>query len=212
MLATAAVKFQPAVSAPTPARIGQQDGRALPAPEPAPGVVVSIGAEAARLSAAAGAALHYGYSADATYFGSPAEFFASQKAHYQQLGYVVTEEWMASFTQAIMHPDAGGGVIAAPPLRSGEGSIKLADVLTDADQTIIRRISPSQDGGAGPRQINGLATIIALERSHGNLQGEIDANYANSLKQRLLAGKSEAVPLDMLDKLIVAVSQTSPGG
>ncbi|MFO1379299.1 MAG: hypothetical protein U1F63_02855 [Chitinivorax sp.] len=111
-----------------------------------------------------------------------------------------------------MHPDAGGGVIAAPPLRSGEGSIKFADVLTDTDKAILQRVSPLQGGDAGPRRIDGLAAIIALERSHGNLQGEIDADYANGLKQRLLAAKSEAVPLDMLDKLIAAVSPAPPGG
>lgn len=206
MLTTSPIMFQPAIATQLPARIRQQDEHARASPESTPSSVVSLSAEAVRLSGSDTSAIRYGYCADGTYFGSPAEFFATQKAHYQQLGYEVTEEWMAYFAQAIMHPNPNGGVIEAPPSRSGDSPIKIADTLTDMDKTIIQRVSPFQEGIAGPRQINALATIIALERHHGNLTGEIDAGYASGLKQRLVAGNSEAVSLDMLDKLISAVS------
>lgn len=167
--------------------------------------VVTLSAEALQRSSAESSAIHYGYSADGTYFGSPAEFFSSQKAHYQQLGYEVSEQWMAYFKNEIMHPNPDGGVIAAPPLRGSENSIKFSDVLTGADKAMIQKVSPFADGGRGPRQINGLAVVIALERTQGNLQGEIDADYAGQLKNRLLAAHSDVLAESTLDKLIAAV-------
>lgn len=210
MIIASPMMSQAAVAVSKPTNIRPQDNRRLPPPESNPSSVVTLSAEAVRQSSSDAATIRYGYSADGTYFGTPAEFFASQKAHYQQLGYALTEQWMTYFTNAILHPNPEGGVIEAPPLRDGESSIKIADVLTGTDKAIIQQVSPFAAGGSGPKQINGLATIIALERAHGNLQGEIDANYVNNLKKRLIAAGSEAIPLNILDKLVAVVSAGQP--
>ena len=112
---------------------------------------------------------------------------------------------MEYFKNEIMHPNPDGGVIAAPPLRGSENSIKFSDVLTGADKAMIQKVSPFADGGRGPRQINGLAVVIALERTQDNLQGGIDADYAGQLKNRLLAAHSDVLAESTLDKLIAAV-------
>lgn len=205
MIAVSPMSSQTAVSVLSSTKARPQSTFSPIPPESNPSSVVTLSAEATRQSSADNSTISYGYSADGTYFGTPAEFFASQQAHYQQLGYEVTEEWMAYFRNEIMHPNPDGGVIAAPSLRGSETSIKFADVLTDADKAVIHKISPFSDSGGGPKQINGLATIIALERIHGNLQGELDAHYAGNLKSRLLAGNSDVIPLNILDKLIAAV-------
>lgn len=174
--------------------------------EPNPSSVVTLSAEAIQRSSAESSAIHYGYSADGTYFGSPAEFFTSQKAHYQQLGYEVSDEWMAYFKNEIMHPNPDGGAIAPPPIRGNESSIKFADLLTDMDKAVVQKLSPFSNDTIGPKQINGLAVLIGLERIQGNLQGEINTAYASSLKSRLIAAKSDVLSVNTLDKLIAAVS------
>lgn len=206
MITALSVVHTSVVSSSNSTKIKPQGEPELTSLEPNPSSVVTLSAEAIQRSSVESSAIHYGYSADGTYFGSPAEFFTSQKAHYQQLGYEVSDEWMAYFKNEIMHPNPEGGAIAAPPLRASADSIKFNDVLTDRDKALIQRVSPSLDEGSGPKPVNGLAVVIALERAQGNLQGEIDAAYAGSLKNRLLSAKSDVLPVNMLDKLIAAVS------
>lgn len=203
---------QAAISSSSSSKTRPQGEPDLTPVEASPSSIVSLSVEAVQRSSAESAAIHYGYCADGTYFGSPAEFFSSQKAHYQQLGYEVSEQWMAYFKNEIMHPNPDGGVIAAPPIRAGENSIKFTDVLTDMDKAIIQKVSPLSEASSGPRQINGLAVVIVLERVQGNLQGEIDVDYASELKNRLLAAKSDVFPLSTLDRLIAAVSADVKAG
>lgn len=177
-----------------------------------PSVVVTLSAEAVQRSSLDSVAVRYGYSAGGTYFGSPDEFFALQKTHYQQLGYDVSDEWVAYFKNEITHPNPDGGVISAAPLRGSANIIEFADVLTDMDKAIIQQVSPFSEGGSGPRQINGLAVVIALERFQGNLQGEIDADYAINFKSRMLTAKSTVLPLNTLDRLIAVVSADHKAG
>jgi hypothetical protein len=98
---------------------------------------------------------------------------------------------------------------SAPPTRkasSAEG-FKIQTTLTRADKEIIEKISPLREEQSGVQQINKLATLIALERSSGNLKGEIDQNYVVELKNRMGASKSDAVSADLLDKLLFFVGK-----
>jgi hypothetical protein len=100
-------------------------------------------------------------------------------------------------------------VFSAPPPRkatSAEG-FKIETTLTRGDKEIIEKISPLREEQNGVQQINKLATLIALERSSGNLKGEIDQNYAVELKNRMGASKSDAVSADLLDKLLFFVGK-----
>lgn len=83
--------------------------------------------------------------------------------------------------------------------------IDFEKTLTEKDKKIIQMISPSS-GDAGKKKIDNLKVIIALDRTMGNLQGEIDLNYVNNLKDRLVTGQSNAIPSSVLDKLISVVS------
>lgn len=206
MIAVLPMISQVAVSTLSSTKAKPQGEHSITPSESNPSAVVTLSAEAIQRSSADAATIRYGYTSSGAYLGSPTEFFNSQKAHYQQLGYEVNEDWMAYFKNEIMHPNPDGGVIAAPPLRAGENGIKFTDVLTATDQAILQKVSPFSEGGSGPRQINGLAVVIALERAQGNLQGEIDAHYASDLKNRLLSAHSDAIPLHTLDKLIAALS------
>lgn len=87
-------------------------------------------------------------------------------------------------------------------------SINIEGTLTENDKKILQKVSPFINGGNGTKQINNLATIIALDRVHGNLQGEINADYAKNLKNRLITGNSDTIPLSILDKLISLVSES----
>lgn len=64
---------------------------------------------------------HYGDLGNGVHFGTPDEFFAMQKSHYQELGYDVTDDWMAYFENKIKSlgtDNLYGGVIEAPPLKT----------------------------------------------------------------------------------------------
>jgi guanyl-specific ribonuclease Sa len=95
----------------------QQQTSSMAKIETNPSTIVTLSAEAVQQSKEVSEGIRYGYSADGTYFGTPEEFFSMQKTHYQQLGYEVTDKWMAYFRNEIMHPNPEGGVITAPPRR-----------------------------------------------------------------------------------------------
>lgn len=81
-----------------------------------PSAIVALSEEGMQRSKEATSGIRYGYNSQGLYFGTPDEFFASVRANYEQLGYEVTDEYMANFKHELLNMDPNGGSIA-PPLR-----------------------------------------------------------------------------------------------
>ncbi len=85
-------------------------------PRMSPSAVVTLSEESVQRSKEVTPGIRYGYNSQGLYFGTPDEFFASVKANYEQLGYEVTDEYMANFKNEFQNIGPNGGSIA-PPLR-----------------------------------------------------------------------------------------------
>lgn len=105
------------------------------------------------------------------------------------------------------------GLVQKPASQPASGwtTFKYSEVLTSEDMKIVNSVSPPSANTTGLREINRLEVFLAFERVEGTLRGEIDATYATNLKQRLTDAKSNEISVEVLDKLIAAVSGSRVG-
>ena len=88
-------------------------------------------------------------------------------------------------------------------------SFAINDLLTANDKNLVEAATTGLQptSSSGLHQINELATRIAIDRNGGELTGEIDKNYINSLIKEQQDNHQETIQSSTLQKSLAFLKQ-----
>ncbi|MCX7092290.1 MAG: hypothetical protein NTY50_02395 [Methylobacter sp.] len=88
-------------------------------------------------------------------------------------------------------------------------SFAINDLLTANDKNLVEAATTGLQptSSSGLHQINELATRIAIDRDRGELTGEIDKNYINSLIKEQQDNHQETIQSSTLQKSLAFLKQ-----